>query len=603
MSTAPVAGAPVSAAPASAATVRPSGLLRRVLKNPVGLVSFAVLVVVALLALLGGVLAPHDANQADARAILAEPSAEHLLGTDGSGHDILSRLLVATQISLGAALVAAIVALVIGVTAGLLAGYYKGWLDSVFSWVTALTMALPGMIVLLAARAVVGPSVWWSMVIFGVLMSPGFFRLVYASVSAVREELYVDAARVAGLTDARIISRHILGVVRAPIIIQSAMVLGIAIAIQSGLEFLGIGDPGTPTWGSMLKNGFDVMYRNPVTMAWPALAIGVTTVALTLFGNALRDELERSAARTTRRRSATSAVREQHPATIRHEDDERAAGRSGSALLEIEDLRIGYDLPDGSVKEVVRGIDLTVRRGEVHGLIGESGSGKTQTSFSVLGLLPAGGQLIGGSIRYDGQEIATADASRQSTVRGTKIAYIPQEPMSNLDPMFTIGSQLVEPLVKVVGLSKADARAKALELLGTVGIPDPQRTFDAYPHQVSGGMAQRVLIAGAISMGPDLLIADEPTTALDVTIQAEVLDLIRDLQEQMEMAVLLVTHNFGVVADLCDRVSVMQNGLLVEAGPVRTIFRDPQHPYTRSLLDAMLDEDTVRPPLTERTAS
>ncbi|MEE1618614.1 dipeptide/oligopeptide/nickel ABC transporter permease/ATP-binding protein [Brachybacterium sp. J153] len=602
MSTAPVAGAPVSAAPASAATVRPSGLLRRVLKNPVGLVSFAVLVVVALLALLGGVLAPHDANQADARAILAEPSAEHLLGTDGSGHDILSRLLVATQISLGAALVAAIVALVIGVTAGLLAGYYKGWLDSVFSWVTALTMALPGMIVLLAARAVVGPSVWWSMVIFGVLMSPGFFRLVYASVSAVREELYVDAARVAGLTDARIISRHILGVVRAPIIIQSAMVLGIAIAIQSGLEFLGIGDPGTPTWGSMLKNGFDVMYRNPVTMAWPALAIGVTTVALTLFGNALRDELERSAARTTRRRSAASAVREQHPATIRREDDERAAARSGSALLEIEDLRIGYDLPDGSVKEVVRGIDLTVRRGEVHGLIGESGSGKTQTSFSVLGLLPAGGRLIGGSIRYDGQEIATADASRQSTVRGTKIAYIPQEPMSNLDPMFTIGSQLVEPLVKVVGLSKTDARAKALELLGTVGIPDPQRTSDAYPHQVSGGMVQRVLIAGAISMGPDLLIADEPTTALDVTIQAEVLDLIRDLQEQMEMAVLLVTHNFGVVADLCDRVSVMQNGLLVEAGPVRTIFRDPQHPYTRSLLDAMLDEDTVRPPLTERTA-
>lgn len=591
-------------APVTTRRTSTGGLFRRVLTNPVGAVTAGVLVVLALLAVLGGWIAPHDPNLADARAILEPPSSTHLLGTDGSGHDILSRLLVATQISLGAAIVAAVVAIVVGVAAGLLAGYYKGWIDSVFSWVTALTMALPGMIVLLAARAVVGPSVWWSMVIFGLLMSPGFFRLVYSSVSAVREELYVDAARVAGLSDARIIARHILGVVRAPIIIQSAMVLGIAIAIQSGLEFLGIGDPGTPTWGSMLKNGFDVMYRNPVTMAWPALAIGLTTVSLTLFGNALRDELERASARPARRRarSAATTVADAAPTTLRHEDDEHAASRDGEALLEVAGLRVGYDQSDGSVKEVVHGIDLTVRRGEVHGLIGESGSGKTQTSFSVLGLLPSGGRVLGGAIRFAGQEIASAGVTRQAEVRGRSIAYIPQEPMSNLDPMFTIGSQLVEPLVKVKGMTKAQARARALELLGTVGIPDPQRTFDAYPHQVSGGMAQRVLIAGAISLDPDLLIADEPTTALDVTIQAEVLDLIRDLQDRMGMAVLLVTHNFGVVADLCDRVSVMQDGLLVESGPVRTIFHDPHHPYTRTLLDAMLDEDSVRPPLAERSS-
>ena len=163
-----------------------------------------------------------------------------------------------------------------------------------------------------------------------------------------------------------------------------------------------------------------------------------------------------------------------------------------------------------------------------------------------------------------------------SSLRGKRISYIPQEPMSNLDPAFTIGYQLVRPMVRVLGISKAEARQRALNLLANVGIPNPERTFDAYPHEVSGGMAQRVLIAGAISCEPDLVIADEPTTALDVTVQADVLDLLRDLQERTELGVILVTHNFGVVADLCDRVAVMQNGRLVEEGPVREILRTPK---------------------------
>jgi len=177
-----------------------------------------------------------------------------------------------------------------------------------------------------------------------------------------------------------------------------------------------------------------------------------------------------------------------------------------------------------------------------------------------------------------------------AALRGTRIAYIPQEPMSNLDPNFTIGYQLVRPMRKVMGMSKAQATARALELLGIVGIANPQRTFDSYPHEVSGGMAQRVLIAGAVSCDPDLLIADEPTTALDVTVQAEVLDLLRNLQERLTMGVVMVTHNFGVVADLADRVVVMQNGRLVEAGDVRTILRHPHDPYTQDLLSAMLED-------------
>jgi ABC-type dipeptide/oligopeptide/nickel transport system ATPase component len=183
------------------------------------------------------------------------------------------------------------------------------------------------------------------------------------------------------------------------------------------------------------------------------------------------------------------------------------------------------------------------------------------------------------------------------------MAYIPQEPMSNLDPTFTVGSQLVEPMTVALKISKKEATRRALDLLARVGIPDPRRTFAAYPHQVSGGMAQRVLIAGAVSGEPDLLIADEPTTALDVTVQAEVLDLLRSLQDEFHMAVILVTHNFGVVADVCDRVSVMRNGRIVESGPVRSIFYAPRHEYTKSLLADILEEEHARGPLVVTGAS
>jgi peptide/nickel transport system permease protein len=587
----------------TAVTAARQSLFRRLLRNPVAVVAMAYLAIVAIVAVIGRLISPYDPKTASLQLVLAPPSAEHLLGADSAGRDVLSRLLTATQISIAAALVALVVALLIGVIGGLLAGYYGGVFDSVSSWLTSVVMALPAIIVLLAARAALGPSIWVSMAIFGVLLSPAFFRLVYASVSAVRHELYVDAARVSGLSDLSIIGRHVLSVVRAPIIIQSAIILGIAIAVQSGLEFLGLGDLSVPSWGSMLNDGFAQIYRAPILMLWPSLAIGLTSMALVLVANTARDELERAAPRRTRKsRTTPAAAFVPGPAPITHPDDARSDKRLGAVLLNVRDLVVGYDREDGGVTEVVRGVSLEIRRGEVHGLIGESGSGKTQTAFAVLGLLPAGGRVVSGSIDFDGTELAGASEQVLRRMRGRRIAYVPQEPMSNLDPSFTIGSQLVEPMRVTLGLSAKDARARALDLLDRVGIPNPARTFAAYPHEVSGGMAQRVLIAGAVSCDPELLIADEPTTALDVTVQAEVLDLLRDLQEERNMGLLLVTHNFGVVADLCDRVSVMQSGRIVETGPVGTIFATPEHEYTRSLLDAILEDAAPRGPLPMRKA-
>ncbi len=570
-------------------------LLHRLLKKPLAVASLTFLVFIVLIAIFGPFLAPHDPNAASAAEVFGPVTPEHLLGTDSAGRDVLSRLLYATRFSIAGAALALIVAALVGVTGGLVAGYYGRWFEGLSSWVVGLLQALPGIVVLLAARAVLGPSLWTSMAIFGVLLSPAFYRLVYSTVTAVRDELYVDAARVSGLTDGRIISRHILTVVRGPALVQASFVAGIAISIQAGLEFLGLGDLSITTWGAMLNEGFSNIYTDPALMLWPSLAIGLTCVSLVLLANALRDTLEQGGRKRIRTRRNTPAVIpeiERRPA-VSHGGNHRFD--NAEMLLAVEQLAVGYEQDDGSITTVVEDVSLTVRRGEVHGLIGESGSGKTQTAWSVLRLLPDGGRIVGGSITFEGQDLATKTESQMRSLRGLKIAYIPQEPMSNLDPSFTVGSQLVEPMRVKLSISKSAAKARALELLRRVGIPNPERTFNAYPHQISGGMAQRVLIAGAVSCEPDLLIADEPTTALDVTVQADVLDLLRSLQRELDMGMILVTHNFGVVADLCDTVSVMRSGRIVETGPVLDLFAHRQHPYTRSLFDAVLEETEPDP--------
>lgn len=586
-------------------TVVRSHPIKRVLKNPMGVVAVFLLAVMILLAVLANVLAPFDPNFANIGKTLAQPDAVNYLGTDSVGRDVWSRLVFGARTTLLSALLCAAVAVGIGLPAGLIAGYYGGKFDSIANWVVNILMSLPGIIVLLTVRAAFGPSVWISMIAFGILISPGYYRLTRTSVQAVRNELYVDAARVAGLSDASIISRHIFSVVRAPIIIQTSMVCGVAIAIQSGLEFLGLGDASVATWGVMLNEGFKNVYLNPTLLLWPALAIGLTIGALVLLGNAIRDALEDAAkVKATKKAAAAAGTMPASTATDRTtaETATRASRKSVAAvelgtehhLIKVSHLGVGYPQADGSIKKVVDDVSFHVDRGEVLGIVGESGSGKSQTAFSILGLLPDNARIVAGSIQFDGNyTVAPGDdrvnQGRLSPLRGKRISYIPQEPMSNLDPAFTIGYQLVTPMVRVLGISKAEATKRALKLLADVGIVSPDRTFKAYPHEVSGGMAQRVLIAGAISCEPDLIIADEPTTALDVTVQADVLDLIRDLQRRLNVGVILVTHNFGVVSDLCDRVVVMQNGRLVEEGTVREILRNPSDPYTQKLLGSMLE--------------
>ncbi len=255
-------------------------------------------------------------------------------------------------------------------------------------------------------------------------------------------------------------------------------------------------------------------------------------------------------------------------------------------LLRIDDLRTWLDTADGAVK-AVDGVDLTLERGQTFALLGESGCGKSMTALSVMRLLPAAGRIVSGSVRLHGQDLLALPEMAMRQVRGGRLAMIFQEPQACLNPVLTVGDQIGESLRSHQGLKGSRARRRCLELLEAVGIPDPVRRRDEYPHQLSGGMKQRVMIAIALAGDPDLLIADEPTTALDVTIQAQVLELLRDLQRKSGMAILLITHDLGVVAEIADRVAVMYAGHVVEQASCRRFFEVPMHPYPQKLLASL----------------
>jgi len=260
---------------------------------------------------------------------------------------------------------------------------------------------------------------------------------------------------------------------------------------------------------------------------------------------------------------------------------------SARALLTVSDLRVRFEDRDGRAVEAVSGISLSIAPGATLGLVGESGSGKSVTALAVMRLLPRDTARVSGSIRFEGRELSSLPEAAMRDLRGNRLGMIFQEPMTSLNPSFTVGDQIGETLVRHRGLGRREARAAAIALLGRVRIPSAETRVDDHPHRLSGGMRQRVMIAMALACAPALLIADEPTTALDVTIQAQVLDLLRALRDETGTAILLITHDLGVVAEMCDDVAVMYAGEIVEQAPAARIFEAPQHPYTVGLIGSL----------------
>ena len=552
----------------------------RVVRRPSTALPLLFLVAVIVACFAAPLIAPYGPLTQDLTNILQRPSSHHLLGTDTLGRDVLSRLLYGGRISFEGVAEAVGVALALGVPAGLVAGYLKGRVDTVVSRLIEIAMAIPGIIVLLMALSVFGNSIAPAMIALGVLSAPALARVVRSATLEVSGELYISAARVIGLRPRQIMARHILPRITGPIVVNASILCGSALLVQAGLAFLGFGvQPPAPSWGSMVQEASTVLAEDS-WLIWPSGAlIALTVLSFILLGDAIRDS-----AQATRGSAAVRPARRSRRTRPSRRGAAAEEGAPGAALLEVRNLSV---LTSSGTK-VVDDVTFSVERGEAVALVGESGCGKTFTALSVLGMPPGGGVIDSGSVRFQGRELTSLTSREWLALRGSGISYIAQEPIVSLDPTFTVGSQLRE-VIRLHDRSvkgRAAVRRCSLDLLARCGITRPEEVAELYPHQISGGMAQRVSIARALAGNPALLIADEPTTALDVTIQAEILDLIYDLQAESQMAVLFVTHDWGVVADICTRAVVMYAGQVVETAAVEDLLKSPQHPYAAALLGA-----------------
>jgi peptide/nickel transport system permease protein len=572
---------------------------RRIYANRISLLNVvipaaAVLVSLIVISIGAEWFAPYDPLKQSLREALQSPSSRHWLGTDDLGRDVLSRLIFGGRIALIAAVEATSIAIVLGVPLGLFIGYRGGWWDWAVMRVVEAVVSIPGIMIAIVIIAILGTGLHRAMIALGILYSTAFLRLARSVVMAEREELYVKAARVVGARPNRILLRHILPNITPPLVIQVTLTVGAVLLAEAGLSFIGIGvQPPDASWGTMLNTAAAFMALNPFLAIPPGLAIVVTVLSVNLLGDVIRDSIGRGIAGG--QPAAPPIASDFTPKNPIQEEFPPEA--KNNATLEVKGLQVVVSSKNGEEIPVVTDLSLAISKGETLGLVGESGCGKTITGLSILGLIGAGGRTVRGSIKLNDTELRSLSARRLEKVRGEEVSMVFQDPTTSLNPAFTVGEQITEVLRVKQGMSPRAARARTIELIARVGILNAAERAKSYPHELSGGMAQRIAIARALSCNPSLLIADEPTTALDVTVQEGILDLFCDLQEEFGMAILFITHDLAVAADICDRICVMYAGEIVELATVDELFSDPRHPYTAGLLTAMPQAANRKPPL------
>ncbi|MCU1490523.1 MAG: transporter ATP-binding protein putative oligo/dipeptide transport protein (modular protein) [Acidimicrobiaceae bacterium] len=575
------------------------GLLRRLVRRPLAVAALVYLVVVVILAVLAPAVAPYGPESTDLAKILQGPSAAHLLGTDAIGRDVLSRLLFGARPALLGVLIATATAVVIAVPVGIAAAMYRR-ADRLVSPVVDVIMSIPAIAVLLMVLATFGQNLSAAMVALGVLTAPGMTRVIRGAALAVVEEPYIEAARVFGLRGPAIAARHVLPRIIGPLLVNGSLVASAALITETGLNFLGLGvHPPDPSWGSLVSDGAAAMDQSVWLLFIAGCVVAVTVVAFVLLGDALRD----TAAETwSGRRERTRPERRQRlgRASATHAPTDGAGeGVDSDALLAVRDLTVAFPGPSRTTLEVLQHVSFDVGRGETVGIVGESGCGKTMTGLAVIGMLPPRASVVAGQILLAGRDVLAMPRKTRARLRGGTIAFVSQEPMVALDPLFTVGYQISEAVRRYEKASRSAVRRIAIELLERVRISEPEKVAKLYPHEISGGMAQRVCIAIALAGHPDLLVADEPTTALDVTVQAEILALLASLQRDTGMAIILISHDWEVIRRMSARAVVMYAGQVVERGVTAELMRHPSHPYTEGLLAA--DPHLARPGTRLRT--
>ncbi|MCQ2002172.1 dipeptide/oligopeptide/nickel ABC transporter permease/ATP-binding protein [Arthrobacter zhaoxinii] len=601
---------------------------------------------IVLVAVFGPLLAPYGENESSV-PVLA-PNGEHLFGTDGSSYDVFSRMLYGARVSISIGLGAVALALILGSVLGAVAATSGKAVSETVMRILDIMMAFPGIALaaalLFALRDhslnLFGSTVPVIILAIAIVYTPQLARVVRANILAQYGEDYVRAERVIGAGRTYILLKHIARNCAAPILVFATVMVADAIILEASLSFLGAGvQQPAASWGNVMADGRNVVFSGAW---WPTtfggITILLTVLALNILAEGLTDAMVNPGVRKGRKGvppapAAVEAVATAaQPSTLdaagtsltqadggRHLPEEDALPATGAAVnapgslaalakelellaavesrrtdrlpqadedapvvLEVKDLSIRFPGRYGDTAIVDR-VSFTVREGETMGLVGESGCGKSITSLAVMGLLPPTARLSG-SIRFNGKELLTNDPKERSQLyrglRGEQIAMVYQDALSSLNPSMLIKDQLRQ-------LTSRGGRRSPRELLEMVKL-DPDRTLKSYPHELSGGQRQRVLIAMALSRSPKIVVADEPTTALDVTVQKQVVDLLNELREQLGFAMVFVSHDLALVASLAHRVTVMYAGQVVESGDVPDLLRDPRHEYTRGLLGAVL---------------
>ena len=561
-------------------------------KNRMAIIGFFMLAAIVVVAIFADQLAPynpksyHDIQSSD---IYNPPSAKHWFGTDDAGKDVFSSFMYGARYSLIVGFFAAFISIVIGGSIGIAAGFYGGRVENILMRFTDMMLVIPDLPLVVVIVALTKPSLLNIIFVIGLLGWTTTARIVRSQTLAVKSRKFVLRARAIGAGNGHIIINHVLPLVMPILVVNAILVISLAILSESTLSFLGLSDPLAISWGQMLNFAFN---RGAMSVgAWWALVVpgfGIVWVVLglTLLGNGLEQVLNP--------RLEAHHLMPGRP-TVQGEADGLSVAQEVKSqkrketpiLLDVRNLSVNY-VNEGVVSRAVHDVSFSLHEGEVMGLVGESGCGKTTMMMALTRLLPAAGEIANGRAYFKGQDLAMLGEEEMAEIRWKGISVVFQGAMNALNPVRTVGDQIKEAIIKhVPSYPPGVLEDRVVELLDLVGISADHK--DNFPHQYSGGMRQRAMIAMALSCDPDIVIADEPTTALDVMIQAQILELLDELRKKLGLAVIFVTHDLGVVAEMCDTVLVMYGGVTAEYAEVDTIYNEPRHPYTQELLKAFPD--------------